>query len=151
MTNILFVCHGNVGRSPMAMFIFQDMVNKRGLGDSYVIRSAGTSGEVIGMSMYPLAQEKLVEHRIPCKGHSASQMSEAAYDYYDMIICMDLQNIRDLYKLTDNDPEGKISMLLDHTDRKGEEIADPWYTRGFDASWRDIKEGCEGLMAELEG
>lgn len=146
MKKILFICHGNVGRSPMAEFTFKDLVKKHGLQDEFEISSAGTSKGAAGISMDPRAKGKLTENGVPCKEHYAMPMTDRDYDDYDMLICMDMINIRDLYRMTDNDPEEKISMLLDFTDRKGEEIADPWYTGDFDATWRDIIEGCKGLL-----
>ena len=150
MKKILFICHGNVGRSPTAEYVFKDLVAKSGLAAEYEISSAGTSKGAAGIPFDPRAKEELIKRGIPCEDHYATPMTDEDYTYYDMIVCMDLVNIRDLYKLTDNDPDNKISTLLDHTERKGEEIDDPWYTGNFDVAFRDIREGCEGLLEELE-
>ena len=146
MIRILFVCHGNICRSPMAEYIM------RSLADSslYEISSAATSREEIGNPVYPPARRKLQEHGIRCDGHSARQMTKSDYSYYDRIIGMDRANIRNILKVTGGDPDHKISMLLDHTERAGQEVADPWYTGDFETAWRDISLGCAGLLAELE-
>ena len=148
-TKILFVCHGNICRSPMCEFVLKDMVSKRGLEDRLEIASAATSTEETGNPVYPPARIKLAEHGIGCSGHHARQMTRRDYEYYDMIICMEQYNIRNIYRITGGDPDGKISMLLDYTGRAGEEVADPWYTGNFDATWRDVTEGCEGLLKNL--
>ena len=148
-TKILFVCHGNICRSPMAEFVMKDMAAKRGVSDMFEIDSAATSREEIGNPVYPPARRKLAENGIGCSGHRAWQMTRKDYDRYDMIICMDYNNIRNIHRITGGDPEGKISLLLDHTARAGQEVADPWYTGNFDATWRDVTEGCEGLLDEL--
>ena len=149
MTKILFVCHGNICRSPMAEFVLKDMVKKRGLEDRFVIESAATSREEIGNPVYPPARRKLIENGITDISHRAWQMTRADYDRYDMIICMDDNNVRNTLRITGGDPENKISLLLDYTDRAGQQVADPWYTGNFDATWRDVTEGCEGLLKEL--
>lgn len=149
MKKILFVCHGSICRSPMSMFVLRDMVRKRGIEDQFEIASAATSREEIGNPVYPPARRKLAEHGISCEGYHARQMTKADYDHYDMIICMDHNNIRNIHRITGGDPEGKISMLLDFTGRAGDEVADPWYTGNFDATWRDVTEGCEGLLRRI--
>ena len=150
MIKILFVCHGNICRSPMAEFVLKDMVRKRGLTDRFEIASAATSREELGNPVYPPARRKLAQHGIPCQGHHARQMTKEDYSRYDRIICMDRANLRNISRLTGGDPEGKLSMLLDYTSRAGQEVADPWYTGNFDDTWRDVTEGCEGLLAALE-
>ena len=150
MTRVLFVCHGNICRSPMAEFVMKDMVRRRGLQDRYEIASAATSREEIGNPVYPPARRKLAEHGIPCGGHHARQMTKADYDRYDRIIGMDHANIRNILRITGGDPAGKISLLLDHTKRAGQEVADPWYTGDFDETWQDIWDGCAGLLEETE-
>ena len=146
MKKILFVCHGNICRSPMAEYVLKDMVNRRGISDRFVIDSAATSREEIGNPVYPPARRKLTEKGIPLGNHRAWQMTGSDYDRFDMIICMDYNNIRNIKRITGGDPGGKFSLLLDYTDRAGNEVADPWYTGNFDATWRDVKEGCEGLL-----
>ena len=147
MIKILFVCHGNICRSPMAEFVLKDMVKKRGLERSYEIASAATSREEIGNPVYPPARRKLAEHGIGCAGHHARQMTKYDYGYYDLIICMDYANVRNAARITGGDPKNKICLLLDFTDRPGQEVADPWYTGDFEATWQDVIEGCEGLLA----
>ena len=149
MIKILFVCHGNICRSPMAEYVLKKMVRERGVSDDFEIASAATSREELGSPVYPPAKRKLAEHGIGCKGHRARLMSRDDYDYYDLIICMDHRNIRYLRPIIGEDTDQKVSFLLDYTDRAGEEVADPWFTGNFDATWRDIVEGCAGLLKEL--
>ena len=132
------------------MFVLRDMVRKRGIGDRFEIASAATSREEIGNPVYPPARRKLAEHGISCEGYHARQMTKADYDHYDMIICMDHNNIRNIHRITGGDPEGKINMLLDFTGRAGDEVADPLYTGNVDATWLDVTEGCEGLLRRIE-
>ena len=152
MIRVLFVCHGNICRSPMAEFIFKDMVNNRGLGDQFYIASAATSTEEIwngiGNPVYPPARRKLLEQGIPCGQHAARQMTRADYDRFDLLIGMDRSNLRTMQRICGGDPDGKLHLLLDFTDRKGEEVADPWYTGDFDAVWEDLLEGCQALLRE---
>ncbi len=148
---ILFVCHGNICRSPMAEFVLMDMVKKRGLEEQYEIASAATSREEIGNPVYPPARRKLAEHGIGCAGHRARQMTKYDYGYYDLIVCMDRANVRNASRITGGDPRGKIHLLLDFTDRAGREVADPWYTGDFEATWQDVVEGCEGLIENTMG
>ena len=151
MTRVLFVCHGNICRSPMAEFVMKDMVHRRGLDDRFEIASAATSREEIGNPVYPPARRKLAEHGISCGGHHARQTTREDYDRYDYIIGMDMANLRNICRITGGDLEHKVSLLLDHTARAGQEVADPWYTGDFDETWDDVTEGCEQLLAEIEG
>ena len=151
MTRVLFVCHGNICRSPMAEFVMKDMVHRRGWDDRFEIASAATSREEIGNPVYPPARRKLAEHGISCGGHHARQMTPGEYDRYDYIIGMDRANLRNIYRIVGGDPIGKVSLLLDHTKRAGQEVADPWYTGNFDETWADVMEGCAGLLAKIEG
>ena len=148
MKKILFVCHGNICRSPMAEFIMKDMVEKAGLQDEFYIESAATSTEEIGNEVYPPAKRKLAEHGISCKGKTARQMKRRDYERFDLIIGMDEWNIRNMTRICGGDPEGKIRKLLDYTNRKGD-VADPWYTGNFEATWQDVTEGCECLLKLL--
>ena len=148
---VLFVCLGNICRSPMAEFVMKDMVHRRGLDDRFEIASAATSREEIGNPVYPPARRKLAEHGISCGGHHARQMTREDYDRYDYIIGMDMANLRNICRIAGGDPMGKVSLLLDHTARAGQEVADPWYTGDFDETWDDVTEGCEQLLAEIEG
>ena len=144
-TSILFVCHGNICRSPMAEFVMKDLVEKAGLADQFYIESAATSTEEIGNPVYPPARAKLAEHGIGCRGKTARQMTRADYDRFDLLIGMDRWNIRNIQRICGDDPDGKIHLLMDYTERPGE-VADPWYTGNFDATWRDVTEGCEALL-----
>ena len=148
MIKILFICHGNICRSPMAEFVMKDMVRKRGLEAEFEIASAATSREEIGNPVYPPARRKLTEHGIACAGHHARQMTKNDYDYYDLIVCMDRANIRNAQRVVGGDPHRKLRLLLDFTERAGEEVADPWYTGAFDATWRDVTEGCAALIEQ---
>ena len=148
-TKILFVCHGNICRSPMAEFIMKDLVEKAGKSEKYEIASAATSTEEIGNSVFPPARQKLAEHGISCKGKTARQITKADYSYYDLIIGMDTYNMRNMLRCFGGDADGKVHKLMDFTSRKGD-VADPWYTGNFDATWRDCLEGCTELLKRLE-
>ena len=133
----------------MAQYVFQYMVDQSGLTDSFYIDSAATSREEICNPPHYGTQRKLKEVGIPCGDHRARQMRREEYDQFDYIIGMDSWNIRNINRIIGNgDPEGKVNMLLDFTERRGQEIADPWYTGNFDETYRDVKEGCEALFEE---
>ena len=149
MTKILFVCHGNICRSPMAEFVMKDMVKKAGQESFFEIASAATSTEEIGNPVYPPARRKLREHGIDCAGKTARQLRRSDYDEYDLLIGMDSANLRNMQRICGGDPEGKLHLMLDFTDRPGD-VADPWYTGDFDATWRDVNDGCAGLLRYLE-
>ena len=148
MIKILFICHGNICRSPMAEFVMKDLVKKAGLSSQFHIESAATSREEIGNPVYPPARRKLAEHGISCDGHAARQMTRADYDKFDYIIGMDTANIRNLNRMLKNDPDGKVYKFLSFTG-SGRDIADPWYTGDFEATYRDVVEGCNGFLAYL--
>lgn len=148
MIKILFVCHGNICRSPMAEFVMKDMVKKAGLEKAFYIESAATSTEEIGNPVYPPARKKLAEHGISCAGKTARQLHRSDYGEYDLLIGMDQANLRNMHRIFGGDPEGKLHLLMDFTDRSGE-VADPWYTNDFEATWRDVEEGCRGLLDML--
>ncbi len=150
MTRVLFVCHGNICRSPMAEFVLRDMADKTGRGAEFVIASAATSTEEIGNPVYPPARRKLAEHGIRCGGKTARQMTAEDYRRYDLLIGMDGRNLANMRRICGGDPDGKMHLLMDFTRRPGE-VADPWYTGDFDAAWRDVTEGCRGLLQWLEG
>ena len=149
MTNILFVCHGNICRSPMAEFVMKDLVEKAGLGERFHIASAATSREEIGNPVYPPARRELAEHGIGCEGHAARQITAGDYQDFDLLIAMDSANLRNMRRFYGGDPAGKIHMLLDYAGRPGEEVADPWYTGDFQATWQDVSAGCAGLLKQL--
>ncbi len=143
MIKILFVCHGNICRSPMAEFVMKDMVKKAHLEWKFEIASAATSTEEIGNPVHWGTREKLSAAGISCKGKTARQMTKRDYAEYDLLIGMDRANIRNMTRIAGGDPDSKIRMLLDH------EVADPWYTGNFDATWRDVVEGCSALLDEF--
>ena len=149
MIKILFVCHGNICRSPMAEFVMKDLVEKAGLGERLYIESAATSREEIGNPVYPPARRKLAEHGIGCEGHAARQITARDYQDFDLLIAMDSANLRNMRRFYGGDPAGKIHMLLDYAGRPGEEVADPWYTGDFQATWQDVSAGCAGLLKQL--
>ena len=148
MTKILFVCHGNICRSPMAEFVMKDLVRKAGLEEKIHIASAATSTEEIGNPVYPPARRELARHGIDCGGKTARQLTARDYGDYDLLVGMDGANLRNMRRICGGDPEGKISLLLDYTDRPGD-VADPWYTGDFEATWRDVSEGCARLLKHL--
>lgn len=148
MQKILFVCHGNICRSPMAEFVMKDLVQKSGLEDQFHIESAATSTEEIGNPVYPPARRKLAEHGISCEGHAARQLKKSDYDAYDLLIGMDFANLRNMRRICGGDSENKIHLLMVYTHRPGE-VADPWYTGNFEATWQDVLEGCTGLLRTL--
>ena len=146
---ILFICHGNICRSPMAEYVMKDMVEKAGLAQHFEIASAATSTEEIGCGVYPPARQKLAQHGISCKGHAARQVRRDDYDRYDYLICMDRYNLRNIARIIPSDPSGKIHKLMDYTDRPGRDVADPWYSDRFDICYEDVLAGCEGLLNAL--
>ena len=185
MKKILFVCHGNICRSPMAEYVMKDLVKKADLEGQLQIASAATSREEIGNPVYPPDRRKLAEHGISCDGHAARQLRSSDYEEYDLLIGMDMANLRNMCRACGGDPDGKIHLLMEYADRRkgpprepggagrvgrGEarkrsefspqaeteksrlcfdEVADPWYTGDFDATWRDVLAGCQGLLDEL--
>lgn len=148
MTRILFICHGNICRSPMAEYIMKALVKAQGLESRFEIASAATSREEIGNSLYPPAQRKLREHGIPFGTHAARQMTRGDYLYYDKIIAMEAYNLRNLRPMVGSDPDQKVFLLMDYTQRPGD-VADPWYTDDFETAYQDILEGCQGLLKTL--
>lgn len=148
MTRILFVCLGNICRSPMAEYVMRDLARRAGLEDQIQVASAATSREELGNPVYPPARRKLAEHGIACEGHAARQMTVADYDRFDLLIGMDQNNLRNMNRICGGDPQHKLRMLMDYTDRPGE-VADPWYTGDFERTWQDVLAGCQGLLAQL--
>ena len=149
MKRILFVCHGNICRSPMAEFVMKKLVEVAGLTDEFHIESAATSTEEIGNPVYPPARRKLAEHGIGCAGKTARQMTRADYDRFDLLVGMDGWNIRNMTRICGGDPEGKICQLLEAFTPRVGDVADPWYTGDFEATWRDVLEGCQGILKQL--
>lgn len=145
---LLFVCHGNICRSPMAERVMKYLVHEAGRDAEFEIASAATSTEEIGNPMCPPARRTLAEHGISGEGHSARQITTADYAYYDLIIGMDQRNMRNMLLCFGADPDQKLHLLLDFTDRPAD-VADPWYTGNFDATWRDCLEGCTALLSNL--
>ena len=152
MIGIMFVCHGNICRSPMAEFILKDMLKRRGWENRFRVASCATSTEEIwgghGSPMYPPAKAMLTAHGIPYTEREAVQLRRSDYAEYDLFIGMDSANIRNMTRMLGGDPQGKIRKLMDFTSRGGD-VADPWYSRNFDDAYRDIWDGCEGILAWL--
>ena len=142
MIKILFVCHGNICRSPMGEYVLKDMVRKRGIADRFEIDSAAVSREEIGNPVYPSARREMAKHGVPCDGHAARQVTMEDYHHFDRIYYMDRSNARFLARMLPADPE-KIRPLLAH------DVADPWYTGNFSDTWNDIVAGCEAILEEF--
>ena len=149
MIKILFICHGNICRSPMCEFIMKYLVVERGLSSEFYIASAATSTEEIGSRVHHGTAAILDRLGIDYSEKRARQMTKKDYQDYDMLIGMDDWNMRNMNRIAGGDPEGKLHLLMDFTDRPGE-VADPWYTRNFEVTYRDVMDGCEGLLAYLE-
>lgn len=148
MIKILFICHGNICRSPMAEFVMKDLVQKAGLSDQFVIASAATSTEEIGNPVHRGTREKLRSVGISTAGKTARQMERRDYPLYDLFIGMDNWNISNMRRMLGGDPEGKVHKLLEFAGRDSE-VADPWYTGDFDRTYQDVLEGCQGLLRYL--
>ncbi len=144
---IMFICHGNICRSPMAEFIMKDLVRTAGLEHRFQIASSATSTEEIGNPVYPPAQRELRRHGTPFSNRAARQFRTEEYKDWDLLICMDRNNLRNLARIT-SDQENKVRQLMDYTERPGD-VADPWYTDDFATTWDDIHEGCSGLLKAL--
>ncbi len=148
MIKVLFICHGNICRSPMAEFVMKDLVDKAGLSGQFSIKSAATSTEETGRPVYPPARRKLAEHGISCAGKTARQLRSDDYEEYDFLIGMDGENLRAMHRICGDDYAGKMHLLLDFTGHP-RDVADPWYTGDFNAAWRDVEDGCRGLLKAL--
>jgi len=133
----------------MAEFVMKDLVKKAGLENECHIESAATSTKEIGNPVYPPARRELAKHGIGCADHAARQLRREDYEEFDLLVGMDQANIRNMRHICGGDPEGKIHLLMDFTDRPGE-VADPWYTGDFETTWRDVLEGCQGLLKYLQ-
>ena len=145
---ILFVCHGNICRSPMAEFIFKRIVSERGMSERFTVESRATSAEELGNPVYPPARRELLRHGISPDGKYATQLSRLDYGKYDLIVGMDSANIRNMLRLFGQDPEGKIKKLMDYTERGGD-VDDPWYSGNFEITYRDILDGCTALYENI--
>ena len=141
MTRILFICLGNICRSPMAEFVMKDLVEKAGIAEKFEIASAATSAEEVGNPVYPPARQKLADHAISCVGKTARQMTRQDYDTYDYLVAMDRSNLRDMARFVGNDPLHKVSLLMSYTSTP-HDVADPWFTGNFEDTWRDVLAGC---------
>ena len=148
MIKILFICHGNICRSPMAEFVMKELVKEKYLSDEIYIESAATSSEELGNPVYPPARRKLLEHGIDPAGKTARRITKADYKSFDYLIGMDYWNRRNMLKAFGDDPEHKVHLLRDFTACPGE-IDDPWYTRDFETAYQQIEEGCEGLLRHI--
>ena len=148
MLRILFVCHGNICRSPLGKYLMRRLVREEGLEDRFFIDSAATSTEELGEGVYPPMRRLLKEAGIDCSDHAAKRMTRRDYETYDLLIGMDRWNVRNMERICGGDPARKIHILTEWTG--GGEIDDPWYTRDFRRAWREIEEGCSGLLEELK-
>ena len=153
MIRIMFVCHGNICRSPMAEMIMKQLVREAGRDGNFLIRSSATSTEEIvcgvGNPIYPPAKAALMRHGIACEERHAVQLTAQDYGRYDLFVGMDSANLRNMQRIFGHDDEGKIRRLMDYTARKGADVSDPWYSDRFDVAYRDIYEGCTGLLSVL--
>lgn len=148
MKKIMFICHGNICRSPMAEFVMKDLVKKAGLEDEFVIASSAVSAEELGNHVYPPAKKVLEEHGISVGDKHAELLTRRDYDLYDLLIAMDTSNLRNIDRIIRSDPEGKVHLLMSYAG-KSASVADPWYTGDFETAYNDIREGCEGLLRSL--
>lgn len=148
MPNILFICHGNICRSPMAEFVMKDLVEKCGKSDDFLIESRATSTEEIGNPVHQGTRRKLAEHGISCSGKRAVQLRKSDYEKYDLLICMDDWNVRNTLRIIVSDPQNKVRKLLSFAGEPGD-IADPWYTGNFDETYDDVLRGCTALLEKL--
>lgn len=148
MVKILFCCHGNICRSPMAEFVMKDLVKRSGQSEQFIIASAATSAEELGNPVHPGTRNKLREYGIKTDGKYAVQLQKSDYNNYDYLIAMDTKNRKNMQRIVGADSEAKIMRLLDLTGNP-RDIADPWYTGNFDRTYEDIKEGCDALLLHI--
>ena len=151
MTKKLFVCHGNICRSPAAEFIFKDMLRRAGKLDEFQVDSAATSAEELGNPVYPPMRRVLAEHGIDCAGKTARVLRRSDYEAFDLLIGMDEENLWNMRRMFHGDAEGKLHNMLEYAGRPHDAIADPWYTRDFERAWDDVYEACLGLLEALTG
>lgn len=152
MIKIMFVCHGNICRSPMAEFIFKKLLREKGIEEQFVVSSCATSTEEIwngvGNPVYPPAKRELAKHNISCEGKRAVQLKKSDYDNYDYLIAMDTNNVRNIMRIIGSDKDDKVTKLMSYTNRGGD-VADPWYSGDFETCYNDIYEGCSALLEKL--
>ena len=152
MIKIMFVCHGNICRSPMAEFIFKKLLREKGVEEQFVVSSCATSTEEIwngvGNPVYPPAKRELAKHNISCEGKRAVQLKKSDYDNYDYLIAMDTNNVRNIMRIIGSDKDDKVTKLMSYTNRGGD-VADPWYSGDFETCYNDIYEGCSALLEKL--
>lgn len=149
MIRILFVCHGNICRSPMAKFVMKRLVQNAGVSDTYEIASAATSSEEIGNPVYPPVRRLLAQKGVDTAGKTARRLHASDYDAYDYLIGMDSANYRNMLRLFDNDPDDKVTLLLQHAGEM-RDVSDPWYTGDFEQTWHDVSRGCRALLDEIQ-
>ena len=149
MIKILFICHGNICRSTMAEYVMKHLVRQAGREKEFFIDSAATSREEIGNGVHYGTRRKLAQMGVPCGDHRARQMTRDDYDKFDLLIGMDSANIRNMQRICGGDPDGKIRKMLEYAERASDDVADPWYTGDFDATWRDVFESCSKLLKQL--
>lgn len=149
MKKIMFVCHGNICRSPMAEFIMKKLVRENCPDENFVIASSAVSTEETGNPVYPPAKAELARHGISCEGKYAVQLKKSDYGKYDIFLVMDGSNLRGIMRIFGSDPQGKVHKLLEFAGRQGD-VSDPWYTRDFETAYSDIYDGCKGLLSHIE-
>ena len=143
---IMFVCHGNICRSPIGEFILKDMLQKHGVAHLHTIASSAVSTEEIGNPVYPPAKRELARHGISCEGKRAVQLRRSDYDKYDLFLCMDKSNLLLMTRIFPSDPEHKVHLLMEYAGKPGTEVSDPWYTGDFERAYADILESCKGIV-----
>lgn len=146
---IMFVCHGNICRSPMGEFILKDLLEKNGIAHLHEVASSAVSREEIGNPVYPPAKKELAKHGISCEGKYAVQLKRSDYEKYDLFLVMDRNNLINICRIFPSDPEHKVHLLLEFAGKNGAEIADPWYNQKFEKAYQEIESGCIGLLGTL--